>query len=88
MLRETESGDPWRESLAANEALETEFELFGGFRKVRAEASPRGFKAQQNSDSSKSLGVTKCLPQGFHGEIIVTPVILRCHRAQTAQFPP
>lgn len=46
MLGETESGDPWRESLPANEAPETEFELFGGFRKVRAEACLRGFKAQ------------------------------------------
>lgn len=74
MLGETESGDLWRESLAANEALETNFELFGGFRKVRAEAFPRGFRPKQSSDSSRSPEVTKCLSQGLHGEIAKTPL--------------
>lgn len=43
LLGEAESGGPWRESLAANEALEPEFELFGSFRKVIVEACPRAF---------------------------------------------
>lgn len=74
MLGETERGDLWRESLAANEALETELSSMEASGRSELKLVQEVSRPKQSSDSSRSLGVTKCLFQGPHGELVKSPL--------------